>query len=191
MSLSMWSLSSRNCCRERAPSRRRRVAATISRIAANGAICLFLARRAYAWAARPVTPIGSTYAARRGRRCAPMWRKPFSEGALLCGFCDDHGQVKTVGTRRAGFLPSLQHLLDEAGKRTALTMPPCSCHLIWQTAARSPAPNLRYFCPSPAQTGRCSEPHGQGSSGLSIAVSGKMGAARRLGVSAPTRRGAS
>jgi hypothetical protein len=45
-----------------------------------------------------------------------MWRKPFSEGALLCGFCDDHGQVKTVGTRRAGFLPSLQHLLDEGGQ---------------------------------------------------------------------------
>ena len=82
-----------------------------------------------------------------------MWRKPFSEGALLCGICDGHAQVKTVGTRRAGFLPSLQHLLDEAGRRTALTIPPCSCHLIWQTAARSPVRNLRYFCPLPTQTG--------------------------------------
>jgi hypothetical protein len=39
--------------------------------------------------------------------------------------------------------------------------------------------------------GRCSEAQGQGPSGLTIAASGKMGAAPRLGVSAPTRRGAS
>src|SRR5215468_9736416 len=56
------------------------------------------------------------------------------------------------------------------------------------TAARLPARNLRYFCPSPAQRdGAVSKDQVV----LTICGSRERGTARRLSVSAPTRRGGS
>jgi hypothetical protein len=63
MSLSKWSLSLRNYCRERARQRHSRMAATIRRSAVSGAICLVSARRG----TRPVT--GTSGETHEGNPC--------------------------------------------------------------------------------------------------------------------------
>ena len=155
MSLRRWSLSSRNCCRARARLRHSRMAATIRRIGNRGAICLVPARRGAWGASRTAGDVhkGDPYCTRGSKawraeaRTAPGRRPVLRRSSPRRSSKDSRYSACRLSSIIVG------SLVNEAG-RPALTVPPCSRQLIWQTTARLPSRNLLRFCSLPALTPR-------------------------------------
>jgi hypothetical protein len=120
MSLSRCSLSSRNCCRERARARHSPMAATIRRITVRGAIWLVSARR-------NDRLMGGT----SGDACRRS----------------SHRAVRDDGRNMPFRLCSIvtEISLNEP-RRPALRVPLCSRQLIWQTTDRLLSRNPLRFC---------------------------------------------